>query len=56
VGRRIKRVGYQLDCKDIKELSMEDIRVILRGADDFIMSGGRALLAKTLKGSKEKKC
>lgn len=32
----------------------EEIRIILRGADDLIMSGGRSLLAKVLKGSKQK--
>jgi hypothetical protein len=36
-------------------LSEEDIRVILRGADDLIGTGGRNLLAKILKGSKDKK-
>jgi len=34
---------------------MEEIRLILRGADDLIMCGGRTLLTKLLKGSREKK-
>jgi superfamily II DNA helicase RecQ len=35
-------------------LSEEEIRIILRGADDLIMSGGRSLLARVLKGSRQK--
>ena len=33
----------------------DDLKAILRGADELIMSGGRTLLAKILKGSKDKK-
>jgi hypothetical protein len=36
-------------------LSEAEIRVILRAADDIIAQGGRTLLSKILKGSKEKK-
>lgn len=36
-------------------LSHEEIKVILRAADEIIGRGGRALLAKILKGSREKK-
>jgi superfamily II DNA helicase RecQ len=36
-------------------LSDEEIRVILRAADGIIAQGGRTLLAKILKGSREKK-
>jgi Probable zinc-ribbon domain/RQC domain len=36
-------------------LSEEDIKVILRAADEIIGQGGRTLLAKILKGSREKK-
>jgi hypothetical protein len=35
-------------------LASEEIRAILRGADDLIMRGGRTLLAKILKGSRSK--
>lgn len=34
---------------------MEEVAAILRGADDLIMSGGRSLLTKVLKGSRDKK-
>ena len=33
----------------------EEISTILRGADELIMNGGRTLLARILKGSREKK-
>lgn len=36
-------------------LSHEEIKVILRAADQIIAKGGRTLLAKILKGSREKK-
>ncbi|GAB6279162.1 MAG: RQC-minor-1 family DNA-binding protein [Lentimicrobium sp.] len=53
--RKVNRVQYQLDSKGIIELPFNEIKAILRGADDLIMSGGRNLLAKILKGSKEKR-
>lgn len=37
------------------QVSPEEIKVILRAADPIIAQGGRTLLAKILKGSKEKK-
>ncbi|MGM0901740.1 MAG: RQC-minor-1 family DNA-binding protein [Bacillota bacterium] len=36
-------------------MSVEEIKVILRAADEIIGQGGRTLLAKILKGSREKK-
>ncbi len=53
--KKVRRVRYTLDYKGIKSLHQEEIATILRGADDLIMRGGRALLAKILKGSREKK-
>lgn len=44
-----------LDAGEIKDLPQEDIRMILRGADELISTGGRSMLAKILKGSKDKK-
>ncbi|TFJ91664.1 RQC-minor-1 family DNA-binding protein [Lentibacillus salicampi] len=38
-----------------KRLPEADIRAILRAADEIIAEGGRTLLAKILKGSREKK-
>jgi len=55
MGRKVRRVRYTLDTKGLKHLSQEEIAAILRGADDLIMSGGRSLLVKILKGSRAKK-
>jgi hypothetical protein len=55
LGKKVNRVRVELDVGSIKRLSDEEIKVILRGADDLIMSGGRALLVKILAGSKDKK-
>ncbi len=54
MSRKVRRVPVTLDPKDIKQLSDEEIRIILRGADELIFSGGRGLLAKVLKGSRQK--
>ncbi len=55
MSRNVRRVPVSLDTRGIKDLPAKEIAVILRGADDLIMSGGRSLLAKLLKGSREKK-
>jgi len=55
MSRKVNRIEYHLDSKGIKNLPYNEIAAILRGADDIIMSGGRNLLSKILKGSKEKK-
>ncbi|MGB8451780.1 MAG: RQC-minor-1 family DNA-binding protein [Anaerocolumna sp.] len=49
------RVQYSLDSGEIKQLNPVEIVVILRAADEIISTGGRSILAKTLKGSKDKK-
>lgn len=53
--RRQNRVEVHLDDKGIDPLSDEDIRIILRGADEFIATAGRNMLCKILKGSRERK-
>jgi hypothetical protein len=55
MGKKVKLVRYVLDANGIKSLSIDEIKTILRGADDLIMTGGRAMLAKILAGSKDKK-
>jgi hypothetical protein len=55
LGKRENRVKVHLDAKGIKNVPFDEIKTILRGADELIMSGGRTLLAKVLKGSKDKK-
>ncbi|HSL42656.1 MAG TPA: RQC-minor-1 family DNA-binding protein [Anaerolineales bacterium] len=51
MSRKVRRVHYELDPKDVKKLQPEELKVILRGADELIGSGGRSLLVKILKGS-----
>lgn len=55
MSRKHKRVPVSLHPLSADDLPQEEIRIILRGADDLIMTGGRALLARILKGSREKK-
>jgi len=55
MSRKVRRVPYRLDPKGIKELPFEEIVAILRAADELIMTGGRSLLSKILKGSREQK-
>lgn len=49
------RVRYELNSGDVKYLNDKEIRSILRAADELIAIGGRSMLAKILKGSKDKK-
>lgn len=55
MSKKVRRVPVVLDTGEIKDLPQEDIRMILRGADELISTGGRSILAKILKGSKDKK-
>ena len=55
MSKKVRRVPVSLDAGEIKDLPQEDIRMILRGADELISTGGRSMLAKILKGSNDKK-
>ena len=55
MSKKVRRVPVVLDADEIKDLPQEDIRMILRGTDELISTGGRSMLAKILKGSKDKK-
>ena len=55
MSRRKSRSPVYLDWGEVKELPMKDIIYILRAADDLVGLGGRQLLEKTLKGSKDKR-
>ncbi|RPI16374.1 MAG: RQC domain protein [Ignavibacteriae bacterium] len=55
MGKKVNRVKYYLNSKNINTLPDNEIKVILRAADSLVCKGGRTLLAKILKGSKEKK-
>jgi superfamily II DNA helicase RecQ len=50
-----KKQRVQFTLRPAASVSETEIKQILRAADDLIASGGRNLLAKMLKGSKEKK-
>jgi len=52
MSRKVQRVHYDLEPRDIKKLPPEELKAILRGADELIGSGGRSLLVKILKGSR----
>lgn len=54
MSKKVRRVPVILDAGEIKDLPQEDIQMILRGADELISIGGRSMLAKILKGSKDK--
>ena len=55
MSKKIRHAPVPLDSQGITDLPLEEIATILRGADEIIMQGGRSLLAKILKGSKEVK-
>lgn len=55
MGRRVRRVPVNLNIDDLQPVPFNEIKAILRGADPLIMSGGRTLLAKILKGSRDSK-
>ncbi|MEK5029669.1 RQC-minor-1 family DNA-binding protein [Paenibacillus sp. FSL M7-1046] len=54
MGKKSPKVKVHLDSGDIRTLADQEIKAILRAADELIMTGGRNLLAKILKGSKDK--
>lgn len=54
MSRSRDRVPFRLH-PGAEALSHDELLAILRGADDLIMSGGRSLLAKLLKGSRAQK-
>jgi hypothetical protein len=55
MSKKVNPVSYHLDPGNIKKLAFHEIKTIVRGADAMIMQGGRSLLAKLLKGSRDKK-
>ena len=50
-----QRIRYELNTGEITKLQPEENRVILRAADEMIVTAGRSMLVKVLKGSKDKK-
>lgn len=54
MGKR-PRVRYTLDTGTVRSLSEEEKAAILRAVDELIGTGGRSMLTKILKGSRDKK-
>lgn len=55
MSRKKQKVRYKLDDGDVRHLTYEEIKAVLHAADELIATGGRSMLAKILKGSKDKK-
>lgn len=55
MSRKAQRVPYRLDDHGLPALTSQELKTILRGADDLILRGGRTLLAKVLKGSHDRR-
>ncbi|MCL5428648.1 MAG: RQC domain protein [Chloroflexi bacterium] len=51
MSRKRDQVPIHLDSKGIQALSFDEIKAILRAADELIFRGGRTLLVEILKGS-----
>jgi hypothetical protein len=56
MSRKVKRQKVSLDSGGVKDLSRQEIEMILRAADDLIMKGGRNMLVKTLKDPEIRSC
>jgi len=54
MSRKSRRVPIHLDAKGLSDLPEADLHALLRGADDLIAQGGRTLLKRILRGSKNK--
>ena len=52
--RKSRRAPIHLDAKGLSDLPKADLHAVLRGADDLIGQGGRTLLKRLLRGSKNK--
>jgi len=55
MSRKLRQVPVRLDSRGTTQLSPADLAAILRAADSLIMSAGRTLLSKILKGSRDHK-
>lgn len=55
MGKKVYRIPVHLDADGVEALPFDDVKAILRGADDLIMRGGRSMLGQILKGSRRKR-
>ena len=54
MSRKSRRAPIHLDAKGLSDIPVADLHAVLRGADDLIARGGRTLLKRILRGSKNK--
>jgi hypothetical protein len=54
MSRKSRRTPIHLDAKGLSDLPVADLHAVLRGADDLIARGGRTLLKRILRGSRNK--
>ena len=54
MSRQSRRVAVKLDARGLQDLPEDDLKAVLRGADDLIGQGGRTLLMRILRGSANK--
>ena len=54
MSRNSRRAPIHLDAKGLSDLPVADLHAVLRGADDLIARGGRKLLKRILRGSKNR--
>ena len=55
MSKKIRRVPVILDAGNVTDIPDNEIKMIMRGADEMISVAGRSMLVKLLKGSKDKK-
>jgi RQC domain-containing protein len=55
MSRRVYRIPVHLDPSGVRWLPHTEVAAILHGAGDLILRGGRTLLVKILKGSRDRR-
>ena len=55
MARRRQRVPVRIDSGDVTSLTDEELTLVLHAADQIVHLGGRTMLVKLLKGSRDKK-
>jgi hypothetical protein len=54
MSRKSRHAPIRLDAKGLSDLPEADLHAVLRGADDLIGQGGRTMLKRLLRGSRNK--
>ena len=55
MARRRQRVPVHIDSGDVTSLTDEELALVLHAADQIVHLGGRSMLVRLLKGSRDKK-